>query len=131
MNVVSREISIASNVDRGVYCFEPESATGKTRLYQLVKLLKQRGLNVDGYSYASFLDGVSASSVDRDIVLFVVDRYDMYPNTINELIEELSETALVVIDSKLDGLLLKVPVCGLLEVTLKNKDTVWLEDVYA
>lgn len=42
-----------------------------------------------------------------------------------------SKAALVVIDSKLDGLLLKVPVCGLLEVTLKNKDTVWLEDVYA
>lgn len=131
MKIKSRDIIIESNVDVGLYTFDKESAIGKSRLCQLIAVLKARGVNVDYYDYTKYCDHVILSNTDN-IMLFVIDRYDMYNGELTDVISKLYNKCLVVIDSKTGpcDLYSISPYINDISITLVSPNHIVLEDIF-
>lgn len=90
------------DLDNGVYTFDGDSATGKTFLLKtLIEYLLDKK-PVIGFTYTDFIKGISLDDIfskkHYDVVMF--DRYDMYFNQFEDLIEKLGKESIVLIDSK-------------------------------
>lgn len=88
-------------LENGIYVFDSESATGKTRLCKLLKNWKAYGEPVDAYTYNDFLKGYALNSVltpNNKVIL--LDRYDLYKNEGHELINMCASKSVVLIDCK-------------------------------
>ncbi len=96
------DVSVDVRLDNEVYQFDFESATGKTRLYNVVKSYQRSGYRAAAYSYNDLQDGVDFISVVNKVnpLLLVVDRYDMFSDMYHEELLELSKKCIVLIDSK-------------------------------
>lgn len=128
MIIKSLDISISSNVDKGIYLFEQQSSTGKTRLFQLLNTLRSRGLNVFGYTYDDYMKNISKDVIPGNVQLLLVDRYDMYIGKINEkIIEVFNNGGLVLLDSKQINTGLSRYISGEIEIRLVSAYTVELE----
>ncbi len=70
------QLCVRVNLEPGVYPFEAESATGKTRLYKYLESLSASGLNVAAYNYTSYRTGARVTPSRPE--LLIVDRLDMF-----------------------------------------------------
>lgn len=102
MQLSGLDVTVDVRLDNDVYQFDCESATGKTRLYNVIKTYQRAGYNVAAYSYTDLQDGLSFEDVINRVQpsLFMIDRYDMFSNMYHKEIEELSKRCIVLIDSK-------------------------------
>lgn len=102
MRIESMQYKIYSDdVDKGIYLFKPESATGKTMMCRNIKLLRERDIAVRYFTYRDYIDQKPVSVIPDDLILFVVDRYDRYVNNeLNDKIRAISQNGLVLIDLK-------------------------------
>lgn len=93
------EIDLDINLANGAYQFTPDSSTGKTFLYQQLKKYNGFGDPVLGFSYSDSKEDLSL--LDKDYLIVMFDRYDLYNDGILEdKIRDLSTRAIVLIDSK-------------------------------
>ncbi len=102
MRIESMQYKIYSDdVNKGIYLFKPESATGKTMMCRNIKLLRERDIAVRYFTYRDYIDQKPVSVIPDDLILFVVDRYDRYVNNeLNDKIRAVSKNGLVLIDLK-------------------------------
>lgn len=88
-------------LENGIYIFDNESATGKTRLSKFFKKLKAYGEPVDSFTYDDLLRGESLEKVlhsaNRVILL---DRYDLYKEKGHDLINACARDSIILIDCK-------------------------------
>lgn len=92
-------LTIRVELEPGVYFFEPDSATGKTRLYHHMCDMRDDGEPVLPVTYSSGMHVPTHSSVK----LSLFDRYDMYSDRKEyvELAKELAYSgAIVLVDLK-------------------------------
>lgn len=95
-------IKLIFSLENGVYIFDNESATGKTRLCGLMKKYQSYGEPVASYTYSDLNLGIPIESIlvpDKYRVI-MLDRYDMYEGAGAEKILECAETSIVLIDCK-------------------------------
>lgn len=98
--------TIDIKLDAGVYVFDNQSSTGKTRLYKELRECQKYGENVAAYSYDDKLLGINMDTVlDSKYKVILIDRYDMFLNEKIEKITELSDTSIILIDCKHDSYL--------------------------
>lgn len=131
VKISSLSIIIESNVDKGIYLFEPISATGKTRLCDLIETLKEREFKVSAYYFSDYIDGIQIERKLKGKKLFVMDRVDMYSSSdISDVIEKYRDKCLILLDLKYshlgDGFLAD----GVIEIELLSPDVIRLEDPF-
>lgn len=102
MKLEGLDVIVNINLENGIYQFCCESATGKTRLYDVIKSYQHTGCNVTAYSYTDLQDGLNLEEVVNRIhpQLLLIDRYDMFNDMYHESILRVSENCIVLIDSK-------------------------------
>lgn len=102
MRLEGLDTTVSINLNNGVYQFDCESATGKTRLYDVIKSYQYDGYNVTSYSYNDLQDGLNLEDVVNRVQpsLLMIDRYDMFPDMYHDIIEKLSSKCIILIDSK-------------------------------
>lgn len=93
--------SITINLDNGIYIFNNESATGKTRLCKRLKDLKAYGEPVDSFTYNDLLRGIRLDSVLTPVnKVILLDRYDLYKTEGYDLINKCADNSIILIDCK-------------------------------
>lgn len=94
--------AIFVNLENGVYQFDCYSATGKTRLYELLKEYNRAGESVVAYSYNDWSLGLDLKSVLSRFTpkLIMIDRYDMFNTEYHKELEDAGRSSIVLIDSK-------------------------------
>jgi hypothetical protein len=102
MKLEGLDTTVEIKLSNGVYQFDCESATGKTRLYDIIKSYQRDGYNVISFSYTDLQDGLNLEDVVRRVQpsLLMIDRYDMFSDMYHDVIEELSNKCIILIDSK-------------------------------
>lgn len=102
MKLEGLDVTVDIKLNNGAYQFDCESATGKTRLYDVIKSYQRDGYNVASYSYIDFQDGLNLEDVVRRVQpsLLMIDRYDMFHNMYYDIIEKLLDKCIILIDSK-------------------------------
>lgn len=92
-------MSLTVGLAPGIYAFERESATGKTRLYKYLEQLSASGENVSVYNYTSHRTGAKIVPSNPDLLM--VDRLDMFSNDL-DFLKQLSTltNTVVLIDVK-------------------------------
>lgn len=90
------------NLENGVYIFDDESATGKSRLCSLMKEYRGNGrLDIFGYTYIDRYD-ISFEQVFNKgkTKVVLLDRYDMYLGEAAEWISKYKNDMVILIDCK-------------------------------
>ena len=85
------------DLDAGLYCFEMESATGKTRLYKRLKELQIQGEPVVSYSYNDYMYGVDLVKLlemHPNAKVIMLDRYDIFKGLYKDIIIEKSKISI-------------------------------------
>lgn len=88
-------------LNNGIYIFDDETATGKTRLCKYLKKLRAYGEPVNSLTYNDILSGTTIESIfEPNIKLVMLDRYDMYNNRGHEIIKKMKDSCIILIDCK-------------------------------
>ena len=98
-----QSVDITINLDNGLYIMDLDSASGKTRLTNLIKLLEAYGEPVVGYTYNDYLENKYdfREYLDRkNPKVIILDRYDMYFKAYKDVLENWRNKAIVLVDSK-------------------------------
>lgn len=98
-----QSVDISINLDNGLYIMDLYSASGKTRLTNLIKLLEAYGEPVVGYTYNDYLENKYdfREYLDRkNPKVIILDRYDMYYEAYKDVLEKWRNKAIVLVDSK-------------------------------
>ena len=95
---------IEINLDNGIYIFDNQSATGKTRLCKALRDCQKYGEPVASYTYD---DKLLEMPIERVLVpdkykVIMLDRYDLYEGDGAELIKECADNSIILIDCKGD-----------------------------
>ncbi len=95
-------VSIHVNLDNGVYVFDAESGTGKTRLKCVLDNLMGIDDRIVTYTYNDKIRGFKLKDIliPEKYELILLDRYDLYNGDCMDLIISCSENAIVLIDCK-------------------------------
>lgn len=95
------KVKVIINLDNGVYYFDEESATGKTRLAKVFRGYTQ-DYPVASYSYDDLALKIPFDTLVKpgEQKVLVIDRYDIYKGTLTEQIKEFAKTGIVLIDCK-------------------------------
>lgn len=96
-------IKVNIDLNNGVYIFSDESATGKTRLYKVLKDIQRWDKDVVAYTYGEYQEGISLSDVlkrNPDCKVVMLDRYDMYIGKFKQEIADYSNKCIVLVDCK-------------------------------
>lgn len=94
---------IIINLENDIYQFAPNSATGKTRLFNLLKSYRHGDQSIVLYTYNDYINKVNLGEVlkeVKDIRLIFIDRYDLYFNSFAEDIQNYRDKSIILIDSK-------------------------------
>lgn len=96
-------VKINIKLENGIYTFDRESSTGKTRLYKVLRQYQSVGEPVSAYTYQDKKLGIPIESVidSSKFKLIMLDRYDMYNGDAIELIKKHSKNSIILIDCKL------------------------------
>lgn len=103
MKIRTNRVDINIELNNGIYIFDNQAATGKTRLCSLIKEHTRYSDNAvaSAYTYNDKLDGYDISKVFKDeYKLIVLDRYDMYYGDGIEYIKKFRNKAIILIDCK-------------------------------
>lgn len=95
-------VKIEINLENGIYLFNNESSTGKTRLCKLFKEYQAYGEAVASYTYNDKLLGHSISDIlkPNKFKVILLDRYDLYEGDGKELINKCAENTIILVDCK-------------------------------
>jgi hypothetical protein len=96
-------IKLHINLEPGVYIFTNYSATGKTRLCNLLKdymILDDTVLSITYNDVLLHKDDTKSYIKPGKQRLLMLDRYDLYSGFATEEIKEFSKTGVVLIDTK-------------------------------
>ena len=100
-NIDKYDTIIDINLNNGIYTFTPDSATGKSWLCKTLKKYKRLGEPVVAFTYEDIQDGQDLNKkVQPNIVLYMLDIYDLYYNKYIDILKELGKKAIVLVDSK-------------------------------
>lgn len=93
---------IVIELEPGIYTFEMESSTGKTRLCKELKKLQAYGEPVIGYTYNDKLSGISLEDMLKrnKCKVLMLDRYDMYEGDYADIINSVADSTIVMVDCK-------------------------------
>lgn len=95
-------VEIIIDLENGIYLFDNESATGKTRLCKLLREYQVYGEKVASYTFNDKLLGIPIHEIlvpDKYKVI-MLDRYDLYEGYGKELINVCAENTIILIDCK-------------------------------
>jgi len=90
-------------MNNGIYLFEDQSASGKTRLCKAMRMYQAYGEPVASFTYQDLQMGYPTieSVLDSDKYrVIMLDRYDMYEGLGADLIRKCAENSVVLIDCK-------------------------------
>ena len=95
-------VELVFNMENGLYVFDNQSATGKTRLCKEIREHQKYGEPLASYTYDDFLLGIQIESVliPGKYKVIMLDRYDMYEGVGAELIRECANDSIVLVDCK-------------------------------
>lgn len=96
-------VNIEINLDNGIHTLSSDSATGKTRLFNLLREQETyRNQPIGTYTYEDKLRGIPIESVliSGKHKLIMLDRYDMYEGDGASLIRKCAKTSIVLIVCK-------------------------------
>lgn len=95
-------IKLCIDLDSGIYVFDPESATGKTRLCGLLHKYQAYGEPVLSYTSDDYVIGLTISDLlkGKSCKVLMLDRYDRYAGAFEKEINELAKTSIILIDCK-------------------------------
>ena len=95
-------VKIMINLENGIYVFDNESATGKTRLCKLLREYQAYGEKVASYTYNDKLLGVPINEVlePTKYKVIMLDRYDLYEGYGKEFINKCASDAIILVDCK-------------------------------
>lgn len=90
------------NMENGLYIFDNQSATGKTRLCKVIRDYQKYGEPLASYTYDDYLLGMKIEDVlvPKKYKVIMLDRYDMYEGVGADLIKECAKDSIVLIDCK-------------------------------
>ncbi len=95
---------IKIDLPNGLWTFDSESATGKTRLFSCLRDLRLLGEPVVSFTYSDFALGFDLDTVlmsaPRGTKVILLDRYDMYADKEHDAISEWAKHAIVLLDCK-------------------------------
>ena len=93
---------IIINLQNGVYVFDNESATGKTRLCKELRKNQKYGEKAASYSYDDYLLGLPIENtlLPNKYAVIMLDRYDMYNGKGADLINACRDNTIILIDCK-------------------------------
>lgn len=96
------DVELIFSLENGLYLFEPEASTGKTRLCKEIRKHQQYGEDIASYSYEDKQSGIDIQTVlnSDQYKVIMLDRYDMYNGDGAELIKECAKHSIVLIDCK-------------------------------
>ena len=107
---VNNKYTVKINIplDNGIYIFDNNSATGKTRLYKELLSHQVYGERVAAYTYNDKLLGrrVDDILIPNKYDVIILDRYDMYYGDGADGIKACEDNTIVLIDCKQDFLLM-------------------------
>lgn len=95
-------VTIDIKLEPGIYVFDNQSATGKTRLAKLLSEYHAYKEPVVSYTYNDKLKGISLADYlkDNEPKVILLDRYDLYNGDYAETIMEYSNESVILIDCK-------------------------------
>lgn len=95
-------VKIKINLESGIYVFDNESATGKTRLAKMLAEYQAYGEPVISYTYNDYLKGISLNNMikNKKYEVIMLDRYDLYNGEYSDIIREFSKDTIVLMDCK-------------------------------
>lgn len=96
-------VKIEIDLSNGIYKFDGNSSTGKTRLYKELKKLRSFGENVLAYSYFDEQFGIKLEELLKDnpnCQVLLIDRYDMMYGKYKKLLLDYSKNSIVIVDCK-------------------------------
>ncbi|MDO5406783.1 MAG: hypothetical protein Q4F28_05580 [Eubacteriales bacterium] len=98
-------MTISIQLENGVYVFNKQPATGKTRLAKELRDIQAYDGDVSSYTYNDKLLGRAISDCfDSRFKVILLDRYDMYNGYGAELIEKYADSSIILLDCKdVDG----------------------------
>lgn len=101
-NNTKYNVKISINLENGIYVFDNESATGKTRLYKELKEHTKLGESVFAYSYNDDKLGIDLDKIlkSKDFKVILLDRYDMYNGSFSDILIDKSKSSIILIDCK-------------------------------
>lgn len=90
------------SLDNGIYIFDNESATGKTRLCKEIRKYQKYNEPLASYTYDDKLLNMAIEKVlvPNKYKVIMLDRYDMYEGEGAELILECAKNSIILIDCK-------------------------------
>lgn len=102
ISLVKYNPNIYIKLNTGIYIFDNESATGKTRLCKELRKNQAYGESVASYSYNDYLlrTPISAVLTPNKFDVIMLDRYDMYNGVGSDLIKECATNSIILIDCK-------------------------------
>jgi hypothetical protein len=95
-------VKIDIQLNNGVYIFDNESATGKTRLAKLLLEYQSYGQPVSSYTFSDISLGrpIEAALDSDKFKVIMLDRYDMYNGVGKKLIDKCRKNSIILIDCK-------------------------------
>lgn len=95
-------VTIDIKLEPGIYVFDNQSATGKTRLAKLLSEYQAYKEPVVSYTYNDKLKGISLTDYlkGNEYKVILLDRYDLYNGDYAETIMQYSNEAVILIDCK-------------------------------
>ncbi len=93
---------VTIDLDNGLYLFDNESSTGKTRLFKCLRDNQKYGEFVASYSYDDYLLGIPIEKVlvPNKYKVIMLDRYDMYNGVGKDLILSCISNTIILVDCK-------------------------------
>lgn len=101
-NLSKYNTKIKIDLENGLYLFENQSATGKSRLCSVLKEYCAYGEPTFGYTYSDLLMGIDISFAlnSERFKVIMLDRYDMYHGLGADLILQCKLNSIVLVDCK-------------------------------
>lgn len=98
---IEGNVDLIFDLPNGVYVFDKTSATGKTRLAQLLHGYRAQGELVASYTYNDKNLGRDICEVfEQKYKVVLLDRYDLYNGAGKELIHARKDDCIILIDCK-------------------------------
>ena len=95
-------VDISIELENGVYGIDTMSATGKSRLFKLLREAEKKNRDVIGYTFEDKNLGIDLRSQVKKLnpKVIMLDRLDMYPEEFMQDIQEWGKNAIVLLDYK-------------------------------
>lgn len=99
MRYIASGVGITIDAEPGIYLFDGFAATGKTRLFKLLRFLGESDDSIFTYTREDEQGGIPFKS-KSNIKIAMVDRFDALEDQHEQQLMELAKEAVVLIDCK-------------------------------